>query len=323
MVESDKKDTVTVHYGTSIKYEKTAKTAFYLQTSVGTYMHRVKISDLVDSSTYFYFATQGTDKSEDASFRSSIPSGAFFRFAAMGDCRSNPDIHRSIAREIKKHNPYFSLYAGDLNFNGKYGDWKEEFFVNTELDLSASAPFYNAIGNHEQWTQDTKAFQQAPDSKSYKQEYYSFDYADLHILVLSTQHTFTEGSDQYKFAEADLRETKAKWKIVIFHEPAYCSGSRGENKKMQKVSEQLFEPNKVDIVIAGHTHFYQHNLVKGIHHFILGGAGAPLYDYKEANYTIKSAKTFHYAIFDANFNRIKCTVYDLYGKEIDNLELSK
>lgn len=241
----------------------------------------------------------------------------------MGDCRSNPKVHNNICAEMIKHKPLMSVYLGDLCNTSRYKTWKSEFFVKSELELISQVPFYNAIGNHEDWTTNTKAFQQAPVSKSKHQAYYSFDWGDVHFLILSTEHRTSKGSSQYKFAQKDLAATKKKWKVVAFHNHAYCAGGHGENKYMKRMSKNIFVPNKVDIVLNGHSHFYQHNLVDGIHHLIVAGGGAPLYNAKKADYVVKSARKFHYGMVDVTPQKLDLKIYDLKGNVIDSLVLKK
>ena len=42
--------------------------------------------------------------------------------------------------------------------------FKQEFFRPKELELIANVPFFLAVGNHETWGANTKAFTQAPAS---------------------------------------------------------------------------------------------------------------------------------------------------------------
>ena len=68
---------------------------------------------------------------------------------------------------------------------------------------------------------------------------------------------------------------------------------------------------------------YQHNLVNKIHHFVLGGGGAPLYDPGQAEYILKTAKSYNFAIIDLTPNNLMLTVYDEELKVLDSLELKK
>ncbi|MFC2131283.1 metallophosphoesterase [Bacteroidota bacterium] len=325
MVESDSKKDVFVKFGKSNNLTNTAKTRFYVNTDnrKKTYVHRVVLNGLKANTQYHYKAIQDKFKSKIYKFQTAVKPGTAFRFAVMGDCRSNPKIHSIIAKEIRKRNPAFSIYLGDLCHDSKYYSWKKEFFTKEELNLSSSVPFFNAIGNHEGWKQNTKAFQQSPTNKKENNSYYSFNYGDILFLIINTEQNVKKGSGQYKLIEKVLRRSNKKWKIAAFHIPAYCAGGHGEYSSMIKMTKALFEPHNIDFIFAGHTHFYQHNLVNGIRHLVVGGGGAPLYSPEKEKYTVKSAKAYSYAIFDVQKDKIIMTVYDIYGKVIDSLTLKK
>jgi predicted phosphodiesterase len=241
----------------------------------------------------------------------------------MADFRTGVAIHDIIAKRVHNANPLMSLYGGDLGINSSYSAFKEQFFRPNELALISHVPFFNTPGNHEKWSQNTRAFTQAPESPSGVQEYYSFDYGDMHVLVLNNEVPYYEGSLQYRFAEHDLSTATKPWKVVIAHRPAYCAGGHGEDSLMKKMAEKVFVPNHVDIVFGGHTHFFQHNLVNGIHHLVIGSAGAPLYDTGTAPYVLKSAKDYNYGIIDVSPSSFRLVVYNEKGRPLDALSLKK
>lgn len=92
---------------------------------------------------------------------------------------------------------------------------------------------------------------------------------------------------------------------------------------MKKMSENVFVPNHVDVVFNGHTHFYQHNLVSGIHHMVIGSAGAPLYDLKTAPYVVKGAKAYNYGIIDVTPTSFYLVVFNEKGMPLDTLALKR
>ncbi len=324
MVESNSKKSIIVKYGTNKKLKFEQKTSYYVSTTKSKdFIHRIHLQNLESGTKYYYQVSSGVYKSGIYSFYTAFSPGKAIDFAVMGDNRSNPGIFNFVCKETKKRNPKFSIYLGDICYNPRYTLWKKEFFTKDNLNLISEVPFFNAIGNHEGWTKNTKAFLQSPSKGKSNEPYYSFDNGDVHFLILNTELGISKNSKQYKFIQNDLANTKRKWKIVAFHIPAYCAGGHGESKTMIKVSKELFEPNKVDITLTGHSHFYQHNLVNGIHHFVLGGAGAPMYSPGKKDYTIKSLRSYHYVIFNINSNKLQMKVYDIYGKIIDKLDLEK
>jgi predicted phosphodiesterase len=349
LVESNSADTLFVDFGTTPSYGSQARTESIRQTTDRTFVHSVKIGGLSPNTVYHYRAMVASSISADARFRTAPNPGTGFRFAWMADCRlgkypnfwTSPipgtglvfawmadrswggEIHDVISKRIADANPAMSLYGGDLCLNSSYAAFKEQFFRPHELALIASVPFFNSPGNHEKWSQNTKAFTRAPASPSGTEDYFSFDYGDMHVLVLNNEVDYSEGSPQYLYAQSDLSSTSKPWKIVTYHKPAYCAGGHGEDGKMKTMSEKIFEPNHVDVVLCGHSHFFQHNLVNGIHHMVLGSAGAPLYTPDKASYTLKSARDYSYGIIDVTPKSFSMMVYNGRGVPLDTLLLKK
>lgn len=346
LVERDSKNPVTVEYGMDTSYGNTAVTESVEATTSepATYVHNVKLTGLKPDTLYHYRVRQdghsGAQQggySPDHTFTTAAEPGASFRFAWAADFRTGTSIHDAIAKRIKAANPRFLLYGGDLCLDGSYAAFKNEFFRPAEMALISEAPFFNATGNHEGWLQNTRAFTQAPApnpdlrvpvsgtpaSNSGDRGYYSFDYGDVHILVLNNQIPYTIGSPQYNFAKSDLESAKKTWKIVVAHRHAYAAGGHGEDEGMKAMAAGIFEPNKVDMVIAGHSHFYQHNLVRGIHYLVIGSVGAPLYDPGAASYTLKSVKDYNYAVVDVTPTTLHMAVYNDRGMELDSIYLAK
>lgn len=323
LVESMAKDPVTVQCGTSETFGIAARTEDIRRTTGGTFVHAVKVEGLTPDTRYVYRAIQGTDTSITVAFRSAVLPGTPFRFAWMADCRSGVVIHDSIAARILQANPVVSLYGGDLSPTSSYAAYKSNFFRPWERGLIGRVPFFNATGNHEGWDTNTVAFTHAPASASGVEAYYSFDYGDMHVVVLNTQLSCDIGTAQYRFVKDDISATKRTWRIVIAHDHAYCVGGHGENNALKVMTTNIFEPGKVDLVLSGHSHFYQHNLVNGIHHMIIGSAGAPLYDPGRGSYTLTAVKDYNFAIGDVTPTTLRLVVYNHRGETLDSLFVKK
>ncbi len=322
MAESQSADPLSVLYGQTREYGSSAGTASAVPTTGGTYIHRIPLTGLTPDTTYFY--RLGSQKTV---FKTAALPGASFRFAWMADSRTGTAIHDKIATLLQAAAPRFSLYGGDLCDEGaSYTTYKEQFFRPKQLALAAHVPFFNTTGNHEQWGVNTRAFMQAPTSLSGNQGYYSFDYGDLHVVVMNYMDAggYTAGSPQYIFIASDLSATTKPWKLVICHSPAYVSGGHGEDADMVTLTKNVFEPNGVHLVIAGHDHFYQRNFINGIYHLIIGSAGAPLSNPGPVGgYVQVSVRTHCYAIFDLTPTTLQMRAYNENGKEIDSLSLNK
>jgi predicted phosphodiesterase len=325
LVECDSKDTVWVDYGRTMAYGRTAIASIVSATDakVRTYVHKIQLTGLKPNNGYYYMIRQGTSHSSGYNFHTAVEAGITFRLLWMADFRTNTSIHDKIAKLAAATYPQVSIYGGDLCNTDDYTSWKKEFFRSDELDLISRVPFFNATGNHEGLGPNTTAFLQSPESASKSQDYYSFKYGDLHVLVINKEEDTKPGSPQYEFAKKDLSDAATSWKIVVSHKPAYCAGGHGEDADMIRMTKDLFEPNHVDMVISGHSHFYQHNIVDGIHHLVIGSVGAPLYDPEKASYTQVSVKDYCWAVMDVKYSRLVLTVYNAKNEKLDAVELKK
>lgn len=323
LVESSGTDPLMVEYGSSTRYGRRARTESTEKTTADTYIHNIRLDSLQPNTQYHYRVLQSTVNPSGGTFRTAPNPGTPFRFAWMADFRTNVTVHDTIAPLVAAAKPVMSLYGGDLCLRSTYSSFKEQFFRPNELALIANVPFYNTPGNHEGWKENTKAFTQAPSSASGTQDYFSFDYGDVHVLIVNNEIPYGEGTPQFQFAQADLAGSAKPWKIVAAHKPAYCAGGHPEDDEMKIMTTKIFEPNKVDLVMAGHSHFFQHNLVNGIHHFILGSVGAPLYAPGKAEYTVKTAKEYNFGIFDVTPTTLILNVYNERNELLDSLTLTQ
>ncbi len=323
LVESRTQDPVTIRYGKGEIFTDSTWTSRIDQTDLPSYVHTVKLEKLLPNTVYRYQARQGHELSRPGSFRTAPEAGTPFRFAWMADCRVGIGVHDTIAERIAAAEPVVLLLGGDLASTGSYDAYKKEFFRPAELSLIANVPFFNTVGNHEGWTTNTRAFTRGLPANSGTEEYYSFDYSDLHVVVLNTQLPYGPGSAQYDFVARDLASAASPWKIVIAHKHAYCGGGHGEDSGLKEMTTNLFEPNHVAMVLSGHSHFFEHNIVNGIHHLIIGSAGAPLYNPESEWYTVSMAKSYNYAVGDVSPSQLRLMVYDERGAVLDSVVLRR
>lgn len=131
--------------------------------------------------------------------------------------------------------------------------------------------------------------------------YYSFEFANVHFVMLSSEHDFSNNSVQYKWLVNDLESVDRSitpFLVVTAHRPMWCSqncsgcmgnwnsGDWNVSLLMQNSMEELLYQYKVDLFIAGHYHSYQRTCAlfqgkcvdDGIVHITVGTAGfAPDY----------------------------------------------
>jgi len=124
-------------------------------------------------------------------------------------------------------------------------------------------------------------FATSPKSGGVGCYWHSFEYNNIHIMVFSTEHNFTEGSPQRIWMDNDLlkvNRTKTPWLLVSGHRPFYdlqvakiesqplnfsTDPTNRKSKEaypislfLQKTLEDTFNKYKVNAYLGGHFHAY-------------------------------------------------------------------
>lgn len=122
------------------------------------------------------------------------------------------------------------------------------------------------VGNHEKYY-NYSAYQHRyylPRSEGSDDNFwFSFDYAQLHVVHISSEHSYELGSPQYKFLQRDLKKASSnpntKWIILGVHRPFYAASSNDYNETtgLARHLEDLLNLYHVDIVQTGRMHCYE------------------------------------------------------------------
>ncbi len=99
------------------------------------------------------------------------------------------------------------------------------------------------------------------------EKYYSFDYANLHIVCLDSMTSGrTATSAMAQWLTNDLASTAQEWTIVFFHHPPYTKGSHNSDAESDLIAIRqnivpLLEAAHVDLVLSGHSHCYERSFL--------------------------------------------------------------
>jgi 3',5'-cyclic AMP phosphodiesterase CpdA len=89
------------------------------------------------------------------------------------------------------------------------------------------------------------------------------------------------GARQTLWLRRALSRSQARWKIAVFHHPAFSCGSYGPHPGVLAAWVPLFERYRVRLVLNGHDHNYQRfRPRRGVRYVVHGGGGAQLYPVK-------------------------------------------
>jgi predicted phosphodiesterase len=175
-----------------------------------------------------------------------------FNFAVAGDWGCTEDTTNTVNNILDKK-PELVLGLGDYSYENTAACWFK--IVDPLADKMKIA-----IGNHDH--QEVGKLPKYMNHFGLREQYYSFDYENVHFIALSTEIPFNVNSAQYKFVNSDLSRAASDpnidWIIVYYHRPMYTIPStHAAISSLRNTYHPLFEQYEVDLVLQGHNHNYQ------------------------------------------------------------------
>jgi hypothetical protein len=83
---------------------------------------------------------------------------------------------------------------------------------------------------------------------------------------------------QATWLEARLARPGPRFRVVVFHQPAWSCSSHGSNREVDRWWVPVFERHRVALVLNGHDHNYQRFISsRGVSYVVTGGGGKNLY----------------------------------------------
>lgn len=265
--------------------------------------HEVRLGGLQPATRYYY-----TVGSEDAVYRGGAdywfhtapPPGTArpTRIWVQGDPGYWHEGTRSVrdamlqwsAQHGRPAGPPLDLWltTGDNAYSsGRAREFQEALF-EPYADLLRNIPYLPIYGNHDarRWT-FYRAFSfpaagEAGGLASGSARYFSFDYANIHFVVLDSESgDLSAASPMLRWLRADLAAHRQPWTIALFHHPPYSRGGHNSDRwrdswgRMVDMRERFLpalEAGGVDLVLSGHSHVYERSHLLHCHY----GAGATL-----------------------------------------------
>lgn len=370
---NDSTDKGVVCYGTDVSnLNKKEKAKEKYSEGLSTYVNKVTLDGLKPATYYYYKA--GSDKngwSAIYKFRTGPKAGDKSKIVIglWSDTQNNGGNYNfeqtdSIVKQMSKNAYYFTIHNGDIVENGSVvKSWKALF--NVTQPINANYPFMSATGNHDVVNDTASPIFQKPFPIFYdlmnlpnNQLNYSYDYGNTHFVAINSgwaegankvgKVLFAEGSDEYKWLDADLAKARQDknitWIILYSHYPVYSFGF-SHIPTWQKHIKPLVDKYQVDLYLAGHRHEYErHKAVRGSEIFeqtdthvynkpegtiyiTNGSCGGSLqgvggWDLPTILFTPKE-KTYTYEVMTIEDHTINYKVFDKQGNVVDYCKITK
>ena len=259
--------------------------------------HEVRLVNLQPSKRYYYAvgkAGEPLTASQDSWFMTSPASGQAqsARLLVLGDpglaipgqtkvlqeALAWLDENRRTGRAMMD----LVLTTGDNAYSsGKNEEFQQNFFEPYK-NILRNIPVWPIYGNHDarRWSYfEIFSFPEKGESggiASGTEHYYSFDYGQVHFVVLDSQDSrWNENRDMVNWLRKDLTANQLSWVISLFHHPPYSRGShnsdsrydsRGRMFDMRENILPVLEEHGVDLVLSGHSHVYERSYLIDCHY---------------------------------------------------------
>ncbi|MFL6332870.1 MAG: metallophosphoesterase family protein [Pyrinomonadaceae bacterium] len=194
------------------------------------------------------------------------------RFMVVGDTGTGGKEQYELAGVMLRYwqsFPFeFALMMGDnLYGTEKAEDYKKKFEDAYRPLLDNKVKFYATLGNHDESNERFYA-----NFNMNGEEYYNFKKGAVSFYSLNSNYM---DKKQLAWLDEKLKNDASDWKVAFFHHPPYSSGGKhGSSSSLREVVEPLFVKYGVNVVLAGHEHFYERiKPQKGIYYFISGAGG--------------------------------------------------
>ncbi len=252
-------------------------------------------------------------------------------FVVIGDTRYGTDAHRRVIERMSQEVPDFVLGTGDMVDEGHRQDQWQQFF-EVENPMLRDNVYFPALGNHDRQgrgrTADSyRSYFSVPENGGETERYYAFTYANSRILVLDSNEYSFALTDQTAWIERELiaarQDPAIRHVFCVMHHPPFSISLHGGNRDLRERWTPLFEKYNVTAVFSGHDHVYERAEHNGIHYFVSGGGGAPLYARRprpealDAQAVKKYERVYHYLRVSLTGNRIEITGVRVDGTVIE------
>jgi predicted phosphodiesterase len=309
-------------------------------------IHEVPLVQLKPNTKYFYRVTSKlTDgkvlRSNVLTFSTAVDADSAFSFAVIGDTQKNPVVTGRIAKLMWERRPNFVMHVGDVVDNGPDNkEWVQELFRPC-ADLFSRVAIFPAIGNHERNHKHYYDYFALPAPEYF----YRYSYGNADFFVLDTNKSVKPDSEQYKWLDAELAKSKARWKFCYHHHPAYTSDDDDYGNSWQNANTRqgdlnarslvpLYEKYKVDVVFNGHIHVYERtwpirngkvDRANGVVYVTSGGGGGRLENFAPTPAWFKRQLRvdYHFCLVNIHGDLLEFKAFDQEGRLFDTFEIEK
>ena len=230
------------------------------------------IENLDAATDYEFRAADGNKKTEWHALKTA--GDRHFKMLIFPDSQcADYSVWAATARAAIERNPDAALFVnlGDIVDNGE--DWTQWQAWFDGAPFIERMPFVPVMGNHEtysrQWqVREPIAYLNYFDvptngSAQFERHYYSFDFGEVHFVVLNTEPIDGLLEEQKDWLRRDIQSGEKARRIVMMHRDVLQYRINGRPERAEGFSPEgaelmpLFDELGIDLVLTGHLHTYR------------------------------------------------------------------
>jgi hypothetical protein len=315
-------------------------------------IYTAHVTNLTAGTDYEYRISVGKRQSAWMEFKTE-PESTSFKALIFGDSQSlDYKDWAKTAQTAWENNAdaAFFVNMGDLVDNGQ-DEWQWNAWFDGGAKLFSAIPVVPVMGNHETYSLDWKMAKPdyylslfalpANGLAGLERFAYSYDYGDVHFIVLNTQLNELQEwypdllEQQQRWLAKDLSKTQKRWKVVLMHRGIWTHPFNGPLDDIGQTFVPVFDQYHVDLVFTGHVHSYARTKALkngnpdpgGTIYISTGRSGDRVWDKSpqkpmdELYYNPLDMP--NYLVFEASHDALKVTAFKQNGELIDQTELKK
>jgi len=240
--------------------------------------HQIRFTGLTPDTVYAYRLKGSAGWTEWMQFHTAATDARPFRFLYLGDIQNGiltyasrvirQAFHANGGVELVLHAGDLAAQRDDLDHDDEWGEWNQAGGYNWTI-----VPQVPATGNHEYVDLTLPNGKESRQLGPYwplqftlpangvepvKATTYYVDYQGVRFIILDGTSAIDLGTmaAQTQWLDATLASSKAKWNVVLFHQPVFTCARHQDTAEIKAAWKPVFDRRKVDLVLQGHDHCY-------------------------------------------------------------------
>ena len=130
--------------------------------------------------------------------------------------------------------------------------------------------------------------------------------------------------DQIDWLTNSINNSNATFKVICCHNPPYSASRHGNDYIIQSIIRQSEIKDKIDLVLSGHDHTYQHFKIDNLDYVVCGLGGHSKYKFMKDNKNLLKFYNQEYGILKLTLSKniLEIKFKNILNQEIDSFEIN-